>query len=254
MKSDKDIEHDRYESRARSILKQNSEAPANLGLGLLPAAIRSPYICYEAFIKKNITHTDLKALDIGAGTGVVTGMIVETGVQTVATDISESALKILQERVSDLGKIETQVADMESLPFDDGSFDIVLSAGSLSYGDNTIVRDEIYRVLKKGGKFICVDSLNHNPIYRFNRWVQYLRKQRSLSTILQMPTRQLIKSYETKFGKLEDRYYGSVSWAAPLLSLLFGAATASRISDRIDALLGVSNSAFKFVMVVEKIK
>jgi ubiquinone/menaquinone biosynthesis C-methylase UbiE len=38
-----------------------------------------------------------------------------------------------------------------------------VSAGSLSYGDNDIVMNEIYRVLKLQGVFIAIDSLNNNP-------------------------------------------------------------------------------------------
>ena len=34
----------------------------------------------------------------------------------------------------------------------------------------SLVKKEIYRTLKKDGHFICVDSLNHNPIYRLNRF------------------------------------------------------------------------------------
>ena len=34
--------------------------------------------------------------------------------------------------------------------------------------------NEIYRVLKQGGILIIVDSLNHNPVYKFNRWIHYL--------------------------------------------------------------------------------
>jgi ubiquinone/menaquinone biosynthesis C-methylase UbiE len=52
---------------------------------------------------------------------------------------------------------------MEKLPFADQSFDIIVSAGSLSYGDNDIVMNEIYRVLKLQGVFIAIDSLNNNP-------------------------------------------------------------------------------------------
>ena len=57
---------------------------------------------------------------------------------------------------------------MESLPFKDKSFDIVACAGGLSYGDNKKVANEIYRVLKDNGSFICIDSLNENPFYKFN--------------------------------------------------------------------------------------
>jgi ubiquinone/menaquinone biosynthesis C-methylase UbiE len=47
---------------------------------------------------------------------------------------------------------------------------LIVSAGSLSYGDNDKVLDEIYRVLKNKGAFIAIDSLNNNPIYRLNRF------------------------------------------------------------------------------------
>jgi hypothetical protein len=42
-------------------------------------------------------------------------------------------------------KLTTKVADMEKLPFADQSFDLIVSAGSLSYGDNDKVLDEIYK-------------------------------------------------------------------------------------------------------------
>ena len=45
----------------------------------------------------------------------------------------------------------SKVADMEKLPFKNESFDVICSAGSLSYGDNNRVINEIYRVLKLGG-------------------------------------------------------------------------------------------------------
>jgi ubiquinone/menaquinone biosynthesis C-methylase UbiE len=48
---------------------------------------------------------------------------------------------------------------MEKLPFADQSFDLIVSAGSLSYGDNDKVLDEIYRVLKNKGAFIASLSL-----------------------------------------------------------------------------------------------
>jgi ubiquinone/menaquinone biosynthesis C-methylase UbiE len=45
---------------------------------------------------------------------------------------------------------------MEKLPFADQSFDLIVSAGSLSYGDNDIVMNEIYRVLKLIHYFVTI--------------------------------------------------------------------------------------------------
>jgi hypothetical protein len=36
--------------------------------------------------------------------------------------------------------------------------------------------------LKNKGAFIAIDSLNNNPIYRLNRYLHYLKGERSLST------------------------------------------------------------------------
>lgn len=141
---------------------------------------------------------------------------------------------------------------MEYLPFSNNYFDCVTCSGSLSYGDNSIVKSEIFRVLKPGGIFVCVDSLNNNPIYRFNRWIHYIRDNRTKSTLVRMPTIRLIDQYRTLFGHVEVRFFGSVIWCIPLLVKLFGEDKASRFSDWFDRFIGVRASAFKFVMIATK--
>tara|TARA_B110000444_G_C18436347_1_gene409237 strand:+ start:426 stop:593 length:168 start_codon:yes stop_codon:yes gene_type:complete len=54
---------------------------------------------------------------------------------------------------------------MENLPYEKNTFDVVCCAGSLSYGKNLLVLNEINGVLKSDGYFISVDNLNENPIY-----------------------------------------------------------------------------------------
>ena len=171
-----------------------------------------------------------------------------------ATDISEQSLELLRKRLNGSGNLKTEVADMESLPFENGSFDVVTSAGSLSYGDNDRVMMVIFRVLKQGGVFICVDSLNHNPIYRINRWMHYLRGNRTFSTLKRMPTLSLVEKYRLKFGTVNVQYFGSISWVAPLLSKILNEKIGTRISDYFDKMFSVRKSAFKFVMVAEKDK
>jgi ubiquinone/menaquinone biosynthesis C-methylase UbiE len=127
-----------------------------------------------------------------------------------------------------------------------------MCAGGLSYGDNELVLNEIYRVLKPNGFFICVDSLNENPLYRLNRVIHFLRGDRTISTLHRMPTIGLINAYHRRFGNIKVRYFGSVSWAMPLLGRVFGATNAAIFSRWFDRIVGVRKSAFKFVMSVRK--
>lgn len=126
-------------------------------------------------------------MEIGGGIGENTEFLLECGFNVCATDISSISVEVMKKRFSKYGNFSSEVADMEKLPFNNESFDVVCSAGSLSYGDNDVVMNEIHRVIKPGGLFICVDSLNENPIYIVNRWLGYVRGKRTLSTI----TRQL---------------------------------------------------------------
>lgn len=253
MKTDKEIEHDRYEARARSALDADGSPAKNAAEPSLPPALRAPYLRYAQCIREAIGGAQCSVLEIGAGTGEFSISALEMGASLVATDISESSLEVLRRRLGDPANLETRVADMEALPFDDERFDVVLCAGSLSYGDNDTVMNEIYRVLKPGGRFVCVDSLNHNPVYRFNRWLHYRRGQRTRSTLERMPTMQLIAAYEKKFGHARVWYFGSISYLVPVLGLFLSPGRVAAICDEFDTACRVSRSAFKFVMVAEKL-
>ncbi len=252
MQTDKEIERDRYEARARSALEAGGAPVSGDAVSTLPPALRAPYRHYEQCIRACIDGADSSVLEIGAGTGIYSATSVETGARVVATDISEASLELLRRRLDNPPNLEAPVADMEALPFEDEAFDVVLCAGSLSYGDNDTVMNEIFRVLKPGGSFVCVDSLDHNPVYRLNRWIQYLRGRRTRSTIAQMPTLRLIRAYETRFGRVQTWFFGSITWLAPLLGVFLSPARVGMICDRFDTAFEISRSAFKFVMVAEK--
>ena len=119
---------------------------------------------------------------------------------------------------------------MENLPFEAGTFDVVACAGSLSYGDPRTVDREILRVLRPGGSIVMVDTLNHNPIYRFNRWINHLRGRRTRSTLMRMPTLARIQTLASHFEQVSVDYFGAMLWAMPLVSLLIGANRAAEFS------------------------
>ncbi|MCL4132790.1 UNVERIFIED_CONTAM: hypothetical protein GTU68_065673 [Idotea baltica] len=75
-------------------------------------------------------------------------------------DISESMLRVGQERAASFGhaNIEWVCGDAQNLPFPDQSFD----AYTIAYGMRNVVDvdkalSEAYRVLKPGGRFLCLE-------------------------------------------------------------------------------------------------
>ncbi len=132
--------------------------------------------------------------------------------------------------------------------FKDNSFDVICSAGSLSYGDNSIVMNEIYRVLVKGGIFIAIDSLNNNPIYKLNRYIHFLLGNRSKSTLQRMPTIKLLEKYTVKFDNVEVAYFGSLTWLFPILRKFLNDDLMKEISSSFDKKINIKKSAFKFTI------
>jgi SAM-dependent methyltransferase len=96
-----------------------------------------------------------RALEIGAGTGYFTLNLMRAGVvrSGVASDISPGMLRALSASASDLGlSVETVACEAASLPFEDGSFDLVFGHAVLHHlPDLAGAFLEFRRVLRPGG-------------------------------------------------------------------------------------------------------
>jgi ubiquinone/menaquinone biosynthesis C-methylase UbiE len=250
-RNDKYVEMHRYDLKARLLKKNHRKFNVLKGSKHIPLSLSSPYLYYESLLD-HILRPNLKVLEIGSGTGTHTYFPLSKGSKVLASDISSESLNFLKDRFKNFKKLTVKVIDMEKINFSKNSFDVVISAGALSYGDNLTVAKEIYRVLKFNGYFICVDSLNHNPIYRLNRWIHYQKGQRSLSTLLHMPDCSTILTYEKIFKTVKVRYFGAASFLRPLLKLFFTEKMIKFFIDRIDSFFRVHKSAFKFVMIARK--
>lgn len=246
MKKDKKIEIDRYDQRALQVLnyKKNSKKK-------IKDYINVPYQYYFSLLKK-LKKT--KLLEIGAGTGEDIFKLIKMKFNVCATDISPKSVEVLNKKYSKYKNFSSKVADMEKLPFKNESFDVICSAGSLSYGDNNLVMNEIYRVLKLEGWVVLVDSLNDNPIYRLNRYINYIKGNRTESTLKRMPNVNLIDEYIKKFGYGKVKFFGSISWAFPILKLLLSEKLITKISNFLDKYFKIKKSAFKFVLILNKNK
>jgi len=244
--NDKNTETMRYNSRALDVLSKENYMSHNKSKEYLKAG--------ENHYRKMLSNITIgsKVLEIGAGMGENTLCLLEGGSTVCATDISSKSVMVMEKKFGRYENFSARVADMENLPFPNSSFDVVCSAGALSYGDNRIVRNEIYRVLKSGGLFIGLDSLNHNPIYKLNRYIHFLKGRRTKNTLLRMPTQDLIDSYTFQFGSSEVKYFGSLLWTTVLLKWFFDKKTILTLIDYFDTLINVKKSAFKFTIRVFK--
>lgn len=96
-----------------------------------------------------------RLLEIGCGIGIDTFRLARFGFEEiVAVDLTEVAVEVASERAAreGLDRVRFEVADAESLPFADGSFDLVYSFGVLHHTPR-IERAvaEVRRVLAPGG-------------------------------------------------------------------------------------------------------
>jgi ubiquinone/menaquinone biosynthesis C-methylase UbiE len=95
----------------------------------------------------------LRVLDVAAGSGATSIPAAAAGADVVASDLTPELLAAGRARAESLGlALEWVEADAEDLPFDDASFDLVLSSfGAIFAPRHQVVADELVRVCRPGG-------------------------------------------------------------------------------------------------------
>jgi SAM-dependent methyltransferase len=95
----------------------------------------------------------LRVLDVAAGTGNASIPAAQTGASVTASDLTPELLEAGRSRPAAAGlDIEWVTADAEDLPFDDESFDVVMSSiGVMFAPHHQAAADELVRVCRRGG-------------------------------------------------------------------------------------------------------
>ena len=98
--------------------------------------------------------SDSKVLDVAAGNGNATLAFARRWYQVTSTDYVDALLARGRKRAeAEALEIEYQIADAESLPFQDGAFDAVVSTFGVMFTPNQKqAASELMRVCRPGGK------------------------------------------------------------------------------------------------------
>ncbi len=125
---------------------------------------------YRASVAKYLRSLDLEinensyVLDAGSGSGIVTLGFQDAGFRpkkTIAFDLSYNLLKISaeqfrKEKKIDAANIAAVQGNVLQLPFEDNTFDLILTCGVLEYVPLDDGLREMARVLKVGGKLVFI--------------------------------------------------------------------------------------------------
>lgn len=140
-----------------------------------------------------------RVLDLGCGAGHASFAVAAAARTVCAYDLSEAMLEVVRDAARERGLDNLTVAQgpAETLPFEDGSFDCVVSRMSAHHWyDVAAGLREAYRVLRPGGRFFLVDiaaaqhplhdtyfqavevlrDVSHVRDYRVDEWLGHFAK------------------------------------------------------------------------------
>lgn len=111
-------------------------------------------------------------LEVGAGTGFITGILAGSGYNVVATDLSPSMLAVAARNIAADGSAERVrflERDAESLATEDNAFDAVVSRWVLwTLPRPRMALAEMARTLAPGGRFVLIDG-QHREVDKWAR-------------------------------------------------------------------------------------
>ncbi len=97
----------------------------------------------------------LRILEVGAGTGRDGIFMASQGASVVSLDYSLPSLKMVRSQIPEGGRVDLCCGDAFSLPFREGTFDLVFHQGLLEHFRNPEeMLSEHHRVLKRGGHIL----------------------------------------------------------------------------------------------------
>jgi ubiquinone/menaquinone biosynthesis C-methylase UbiE len=129
-------------------------------------------------IKSLQLREDMKVLDVAAGTGILSRAIAPFVDKVVSVDLTEDMIKegMLQNKLKNINNIEYHQGNVENLPFNENSFDLVISRFAFHhFVDPARVLQEMKRVCKSSSTVSVVDMVSNENDLIYLKYNHYER-------------------------------------------------------------------------------
>lgn len=178
------------------------------------------------------------ALDYCCGLGISTRRLAKFGATAYGIDIAEEEVRtaVRDARAAGLeDQTHFEVMDAEAMTFPDDKFDLILCSGVLHHLDLELAYHELARVLKPGGKILCLEAQGHNPIIQlYRRMTPHLRTAWETDHIL--TTGQVKQAYRY-FETIKVDYFYLFSIGAIPFRNTFLFSPVLRLTEWLDSLV-----------------
>jgi SAM-dependent methyltransferase len=111
---------------------------------------------HEAIVEAADAGDGDEWLDVGCGTGELAFLAAATGASVRGCDLSPALIETARRQAAERDvEVPFEVGDVEHLPYDDATFDVVSSSvGAIFAPDHARAADELGRVCKPGGRLL----------------------------------------------------------------------------------------------------
>jgi ubiquinone/menaquinone biosynthesis C-methylase UbiE len=180
-------------------------------------------------------------LDLGCGTGENIIPMVERGARVIALDISPDLIAIAQKRLADANlEASVTVGSAYETGLPDESVDTIFCMALIHHLDIKLVRDEMWRILRKGGVVILSEPIRFSKVYAWLR--SLLPASEDVSEYEHPLTREELATMIQPF-KVEGTRYFRLPFV-PLVSRV--------LPSKSNAALRASNSILRHGTAVER--
>jgi SAM-dependent methyltransferase len=200
--------HESEQVVGRDNLIVDKEAFERHGANLKYYSITGASDAYEREWLKKHCMAGVKVLDFACGNGENGIFAATCGADVIGIDISPEGVdnanaNAREAKVSD--RCVFKVMDGENMTFPDDMFDLGVEYGALHHVELDRALSELRRVIKPGGKMICVEALRHNPlIHAYRKRTPHLRTPWEVDHILGVESLDVVRKY---FRSVDVRFF-----------------------------------------------